>query len=441
MTGTNTKRIRLPESLLDLPEKDRREILDVLKEASKLPKVRKIAQTDGDEHNLWARNGDPFLADAEDDLYQDLIQPWAQNMADLFIGLGLPSDKLKKAHDPSFNAFEAELQKASGGKSRIPNLQDLIKANKRRRKQFMKWIEDGKAMTQKQLEKLDEFLRRDLPNYAKKAEEFMVRAGFIGKIRNRTERENFETLGTYIDRIPQSIEAAVKEGVVLTLREKTRTKRRGKKVEILPLTTQEAEAVRLAAQHAGEKMTEIAEREIAGVRQLVIQAKRERWSAQKLAQALFDKFGDHNRDWRRVAITELAFATNDAYLSGLDEGDRVVGMGAANACKHCQKLVIGKEFILTKNPPKRDTYESDMKYVWPGKSNYGRRVPEWRPCIPLHPNCRCRWHRVSRFYTVTDKGTFRRKTTEELIQEELKRRGLPPDPHIEEKLRRIRQGK
>lgn len=433
--------LNLPSGLLDLEDKDRNEILAVLFEAEKLPKT-KILSRAGDEHNIWAKNVDPLQAWAEDQLFNELAEEELNRFVNAMEAMGLPLDEGSSPFSSEKSLEGFDLLKAKG--SGRTKMSDLIQAGKKKREQFMKWVNDGKAMSKNQLRKLDDFLKQDLPDYAKKAEEYMVRAGFIGKIRNQAERENFEVVSAYLDRVPTAIKTSTEEGVVLTLREKqafeAKEEKQGRKVKVkvLPLTPLEAESVKHATLHAGDKISEISDKHIAGVRQLVIQAKKERWEASKLSQELFDRFGDHNRDWRRVAITELAFATNDAYLSGLEEGDRVVGMGADNSCKHCKSLVIGREFILTHNVPSEESYATDMKFIWAGKTNVGRRLSEWRACIPVHPNCRCRWHRISRFYNVDKDGTFKRKTTAELIAEERARRGLAPDPNIEAQLEKIR---
>jgi len=422
-------KIKLPKDIMSLPEKDRQEIVGVLAEAMRLPPVMKVTKAGGDEHNMWSRNGDPLLAEAEDAFYEALVTPAQEMMADVFIALDLSLDgvDMEKSFSADYDAYIGLLKSKNNGKRRI---QELIELNKAKRDKFLKYIQDANPFSKKQLKKLDELMRSKLPDYAKVAEDFMIRAGFLGKIRNEAEKQAFETAGAFIDRFPQTIEAAEKEGVVLTLRDKEKAKAEGRKVMILPLTPQESRAVRHAELHCADKITEISERHRAGVRQLVIRAQKERWSAQKLAQELFDAYGEQNRDWRRVAITELAFATNDAYLSGVEEGETVVGMGAENACKYCKQLVIGKTFTVIHKLPKVMDYKTEMQSVWVGKTNYGRKASEYIPAIPMHPNCRCRWHRISRFYKVGEDGKLVLKTTAELIQEERARRGLPPDPNL-----------
>lgn len=427
-------KLTLPKSLLDLPDTDRDAIVMVLLEASGLPKEKVLPhRMTGDEHNVWMRNGDELLADAEDELYEWLAKWEATRIADLIHGLGLPlPEDLEKSFEPEFHAFEDVLIKAKdSGRNRMSRfIKDMTKRAQQKAKQFMEWTQDGSPLSNAHMKKLEETLSRNLPNYARKAEDYAIRAGFIGKIRGEAEKKGFETLGAILDRIPQSIALAEKKGVVLTLRHQQKEAEAGRKVEIMPLTPSEANAVKHASQHAGDKITEISAKHMAGVRQLVMVAKKERWSAAKLAQELFDKFGDHNRDWRRVAITELAFAANDGYLSGCEEGDTLIGMGAVGACKHCENLIIGKQVTFTKNPPMNDTFEGDIKTVWVGKTNYGRRVAEYVAAIPLHPHCRCRWHRISRFYKMGKNGKLVLKDTAELINEERAKRGLAPDKSI-----------
>ena len=419
--------IQVPKSVMSLPKEDRDAILGVLAKAVRLPAVMPVYhESSGDEHDMWHSDPDSLLGQVEDELY-NLLNEWnIQMMADVIAALDLPTEGVDM-----MKALEFDLLKGKNtGKNRMS---ELIEASKAKREKFLKYMQDMNPFSKQQLKKLDNLLKQKLPDYAKIAEDFMVRAGFIGKIRNQAEKEAFETMGALVDRYPSTIKAAEKEGVVLTLRKEkrlTENAAEGRKVMILPLTPLESKAVQHAAQHAAEKMTEISQRHMAGVRQTIIRAQRERQTPQKLAQELFDQYGEQNRDWRRVAITELAFSANDAYIAGCEEGETVVGMGADNACKYCKQYVIGKQFTVTHQLPK-NTYSHEMNMVWAGKSNYRRKVSEYIPAIPMHPNCRCRWHKISRFYKVPEGGGRPvLKETWELIQEERLRRGMGLDPSL-----------
>lgn len=124
-------------------------------------------------------------------------------------------------------------------------------------------------------------------------------------------------------------------------------------------------------------------------------------SAALVAARLTDRFATLNRDWRRVAVTEVAAARSHGFLAGLPDGARVRWDAAPDACPHCRGL-HGREFTVRAAPG------DPWAEVWAGKSNRGRalaaRTREGRergrderaaPTIPLHPNCRCRFVRVS----------------------------------------------
>lgn len=429
----NKVNISLPKDIQDAPVEVREQVLATLRQAMALPAVMQVTRVGGNEHNMWERNHDELLADAEDELYDLLQNRSAERMAEVFTALGLSLDgvDLEKAFTPEYDAYVGLMKSKTGWMGNAKRkLSDLVYAAKDAREAFLKYVQDANPLKKNELAKLDKLLKSKLPDYAKQIEEFTVRAGFIGKIRSEVERGNMQAVGILVDRFPETIQAAKKESVVLTMREYRVATSEGKKVTILPLTAYESRAVEHAQHSAADKVTEVDERHRAGIKQVVLRAKKERWSPAKLEQTLYDMYGDQNRDWRRVAITELAMADNDAFLAGCAEGDQVVGMGSVDACKHCKEYIIGKQFTVLQHPPENPTYEDEMTHVWAGKTNYGRKVASYVPCAPMHPNCRCRWHRISRFYKMDDKGSFVLRSAAELINEERVRRGMAPDPNL-----------
>jgi hypothetical protein len=411
--------IELPKDLLTLPEADRKEILDTLAMALKLPKVQHTPVYNP-EHSIWSRSEAELTGQAEDEFFELLAIPWRERFGQLFAVLDLPVDSLDiaKALTPEYVEWEMELLK-SNGKTKIS---DIIEAGKKIRNKFLKFIINGKSWTKEQLNKLDTLLASDLPKYAKIAEEFITRAGFLGKIRDIQEREMLQSFGVLVDRFPQTIEAGRKEGLVLRAKD---LEGQSKNIKVLPLTEVESHALQSAEAHCASKLIEIDDRIRHGIKQIVIRAKKERWNHQQLAQALWDQYGDMNRDWRRVAITELSYAENDGYLLNIEEAETVISPTVSGACQHCQRLLENQAFTVTHDPEKMSSNYGNT-YIWPGKSNYGRKIREWWPCIPLHPNCRHRWHRISRFYKMIN-GQLVLKSTKELINEERVKRGLPPD--------------
>ena len=156
-----------------------------------------------------------------------------------------------------------------------------------------------------------------------------------------------------------------------------------------------------AAQHGMEHATHLRERTRHMLTSRLYDALLARDSPQNLAVRLGHEFGTLNRDWRRTAITEVAYARAHGFLAGLPAGSSVEWFAAADACTHCRRY-HGKTFKVRSSPGNWDSE------VWPGKSNVGRSFAPYKqdgsaraehelagPTIPLHPNCRCRWLRVA----------------------------------------------
>lgn len=105
-------------------------------------------------------------------------------------------------------------------------------------------------------------------------------------------------------------------------------------------------------------------------------------SPEDLGRRLQEEMGLVVRDWRRVALTEVAHARTAGYLVGLPEGAIVEWSAAPDACPTCRSM-HGRRFRVRHSPgdPQRE--------VWPGKG--------WQvgPSIPAHPHCRCRFVAVT----------------------------------------------
>ena len=111
-----------------------------------------------------------------------------------------------------------------------------------------------------------------------------------------------------------------------------------------------------------------------------------------------------NRDWRRIAETEIGSAQNNGQLltelerrKPEDEYVYMKGISSSGACPWCRNEVDGKIVILLDAPPDSggDTMTVDGQAytcIWPGKSNYGRnRASWWVAAGTQHPHCRCTW--------------------------------------------------
>ena len=161
-------------------------------------------------------------------------------------------------------------------------------------------------------------------------------------------------------------------------------------------------------------------------RQIIYKGLENRTSWRNIAKQLKEAVqedGAIRRHWDRVAISEVSAAINNGYLADLKEGEFIIGTGYPDACEYCRKYIIGKVYRVgqpTKHDfgdldplsqPYKDLVEYWEKYVWVGKSNYGKAPRDRRrvdggyetrlrhetyfPTIPLHPSCRCRWSRIN----------------------------------------------
>ena len=128
-------------------------------------------------------------------------------------------------------------------------------------------------------------------------------------------------------------------------------------------------------------------------------------NAKVVEQQLRDKLGELNRDWRRIALTEVGEAANQGLIASLPLGSHVrrveMYRGACAFCRQIDGLIVQ---IVS---PDQEDKDWDTQ-IWVGKTNVGRsasprkRVGDvlvertdselWKPAAGLmHPHCRGRW--------------------------------------------------
>jgi hypothetical protein len=187
------------------------------------------------------------------------------------------------------------------------------------------------------------------------------------------------------------------------------------------LTLADERAIQYSRLHAAQYVTEFSDglREQLGA--AITTAVEQKAPPLQLAQALFHQAGEANHDWRRIALTESNIAVSNGYLTSLAPGTVVVGDSSEDACAWCKEHLHGRAFTLLEAAPEGEiTPELSARFVWPGKTNVGRsRYPTtadgrtrdpsevWHPCVPAHPNCRCRWRRLVEAAEQITPGTNR----------------------------------
>lgn len=135
-----------------------------------------------------------------------------------------------------------------------------------------------------------------------------------------------------------------------------------------------------------------------------------------LQSKLFDRFAELNRDWRRIAVTEIGENANQGMVASTPYGSKLRRIEQyKGACPFCKKY-NGR--ILTVVDPKKENKDWDNE-IWLGKTNVGRsaspykRTPNglvkrtdtemWKPAAGLfHPHCRGTWVKVGKPVAGTD---------------------------------------
>jgi hypothetical protein len=280
-------------------------------------------------------------------------------------------------------------------------------------KSVIKYLRDGKAWTAAELAEIEKLLRKGLAKNATLADRYIIKADALAALMSAFDRAGRKLPQIFMPELPVTVSARKQMPAPQPGKEyRLRADKGAPDQPVLPMTNLEEEAIKWAQLHAGEKIATQNQYVIQKVRSLVIEARRGRWTPDELRQALLNQLGEFNRDWRRIAITELAECMSNGYLATLKEGDWVIGQSDGTACEWCREHIHGKVFKVVRAPG------DPWREVWIGKTNYGRRKKDWIPCIPAHPNCRCRWQWFNpKFMKVTPDGRIDLKTPEEILME------------------------
>lgn len=170
------------------------------------------------------------------------------------------------------------------------------------------------------------------------------------------------------------------------------------------LTRKEQARIEVIQQSAAEKITRISDTMKSEVKQVLIDGVVDRKSKSQVSQALFDKMVGHNRDFQRIADTEIQKTFNNSFIReevhNAKEGEKVyferVEVIDGNTCPYCQKI-NGKIAIWSETPlasgAVKDEY-ADLA-IWEGKEWNGKKLEKISdaPISVVHPFCRGTWIR------------------------------------------------
>ena len=129
----------------------------------------------------------------------------------------------------------------------------------------------------------------------------------------------------------------------------------------------------------------------------------------KVIQQLREMSKDWERDWHRVAHTEMwnakctgevqAMLDGESPLTSKGADTRVFKRPGPNACIMCKKLYLEKGT----NKPK----VFKLSELMANGTNYGLRQSDWKPVVgTVHPNCMCPLSVLPDGYHLNDAGTI-----------------------------------
>jgi len=165
-------------------------------------------------------------------------------------------------------------------------------------------------------------------------------------------------------------------------------------------TRQEQARIEMLTQSAATKITNITDEMSGDIKQILIDGVKGRKSKSEVSQALFDKMVGDNRDYQRLADTEIQNAVNNSFLReevhNTPDGQKVyfqrIEVIDKNTCAFCKRM-NGKIAVWSDIPHKDEKANDGIAdfVIWEGK--------EWNgsghsfTTGVFHPYCRGTWVR------------------------------------------------
>ena len=148
--------------------------------------------------------------------------------------------------------------------------------------------------------------------------------------------------------------------------------------------------------------------------QVVPEAVKKNTDRYKVVQQLRDLTQDWERDWHRVAHSEMwdakvqgeanAIIDNESPISKKGKDTMVFKRPAPNACNKCKQLYLEADGITPKL--------FKITELQANGSNYGKKQADWKPTLGiLHPNCMCPLSVMPDGYKFDSSGQLTTDTT------------------------------
>jgi hypothetical protein len=166
------------------------------------------------------------------------------------------------------------------------------------------------------------------------------------------------------------------------------------------LTRQEMAGIQVLQQSAAQRITGVSNEVKSDVQQILIDGVRLRKSKSQISLDIFHKMTGANRDFQKIADTEIQNAFNNSHLldevAQAKEGEKVyferMEVIDGNTCKFCKKM-NGVIVLWSDQPLPSDKIQDKIaKFaIWDGKDWDGKK--EFVANGVFHPYCRGRWSR------------------------------------------------
>lgn len=337
---------------------------------------KSMAEPASDDRSIWAPHDNAFLRAHVEDVtrrFQRLLEQIQDALARLI--LGEPIGHLLKSDAPWMRwdqaTFDATRERLEAKGPANFDLDDWLTC--------VDWIVNRYVP--------DDVIRSE-------SEYLTIRSQFAGMIQANMERQRAEAMNR------QGIDS-----LMLLVPTEFRA------IPPKALSPIEAATLRINQVRAAQAISDLTDQARSRMKRIVIEHVQAKMLGQTegqwthMRQRLFDEFGQLNRDFRRIAVTEAGEACNTGFVAAQRPGSKVRRQEAyRGACAFC-KSINGK--VMTVVEPGKADKNGDTE-VWIGKTNIGRSAAPrmrqggemverpsaerwWVAAGVQHPHCRGSW--------------------------------------------------
>ena len=263
--------------------------------------------------------------------------------------------------------------------------------------------ETGEPITQREWDRfvktLEEFLNRNVKDADKK---IVLQASSLAKILNRMLKYN--TLEAITHMKLEDVTYHEKSFDWISDSVKNMSRSFGES-----FTRQEQARIEVIRQSAAQKITNVTDKVRADIQQILIDGVKGKKSKSAVSQELFNRMIGDNRDYQRLADTEIQNSFNNAFIReeayNAKAGEKVyfqrIEVVDDNTCAYCKRM-NGKIALWSDAPLESDiSADENADYViWEGKEWSGKEKSMTTGVF--HPYCRGAWVRYEKEFRHLD---------------------------------------